>query len=177
MPLVLVSTVILKLCDNTYMGLRMMRIGLMYVMVGYAERGLTAGCNFAYSWVCVYCLEGFDEVVKACPRVSFDFDVDDFIASSFGRGKEAIAADLADAAGRLYDIITGNLCADLAYDKADVGPFVRLAIWLVTPRRILLLLTWGLIAILGLPGHNGAKPSRGKHDLSRARLGSSVFCR
>ena len=115
---------LIRLAINTYMGLRVVRMEQRYQVVGYAERGLPAGCVLALLWVAVYTIPCFDGFIARSPSVFFDQYVDDLIVSAVGT-KQQIVLWLKKALLVLRDIVVDDIGAAIAMEKADIATSSR----------------------------------------------------
>ena len=85
------------------------------------NRGVAPGCNWATTMVKVYCLEPFDSFTKIHPKIDLDVHIDDIqMAMANVKSREALAAQLSDAADTMVEVVHVHIKADMAQQKAAV---------------------------------------------------------
>ncbi|CAK0859320.1 unnamed protein product, partial [Prorocentrum cordatum] len=82
----------------------------------YAVKGVMAGCSFATSFVRVYTIEAFTNLVYPS-NVSFDQHIDDSAVSAVGSVSE-VPHGLKSASAQLFQAITHDCGCKTAVDKA-----------------------------------------------------------
>ncbi len=113
------NPVILKCVLNAYRYARHLLMNGSYEAAVYAFCGIVAGCSMATTLVKIYCLQPFDSVCAAWPRVDFDFYIDDLTGSAVGSDAEVLH-NLDGAAKCLRKAIKEELCCNLALEKGAV---------------------------------------------------------
>ena len=72
---------LIRLCFNACMSLRLARLGKRYMVVGYGDCGLPAGCGMSFLWISVYSIEAYDTFTSLFPKLDLDVYVDDIVIS------------------------------------------------------------------------------------------------
>ena len=101
----------------------------------------------------VYCLEPFDSFTKIHPKIDLDVYIDDIqMAMADVKSREALAAQLSDAADTMLEVVHVHTKADMAQQKAAV---------VASDAKLFSMLRRHLGANAGIATKNSAAPALG----------------
>ena len=115
---------ILRIALNTYRVARHFFHAGITLSAVFAFQGMPAGCQFATTFVMIYCLRGADAMVARNPELGFGAFIDDLQISMCGTFTE-VTEGLQRGAQELENFVLLDLGADIAFDKAAVAATTR----------------------------------------------------